>query len=60
MTWNKGSGDLRERSHTAKLSTAEQELKKSLEPVVVVHAFSPSTSEGTKSILLMINSAVKI
>ena len=30
--WNKRSGDLRERAYSAKLSTCEKELKKSLGP----------------------------
>ena len=36
--WNKGSGDLRARSHPAKFPACEKELKINLEP-----AFNPST-----------------
>lgn len=43
--WNKGSGDLRARSHPAKFPTCEKELKKSLEPGVMVHTFNPSTGK---------------
>lgn len=42
----KQSGDLREISHPAKFSTCKKELKKSLEPGVVRHAFNPSTEKA--------------
>jgi len=51
--WNKGSGDLRARSHPAKLPTcgkqlkkSEKELKKSLGLGMVVHTFDSSTQEA--------------
>ena len=47
--WNKGSGDLRARSHPAKFPTCEKELKKNLEPSVVVHAFIPRTDKAEVS-----------
>ena len=43
---NKGSGDLRARSHPAKLPSCEKELKKALGPGLVVHTFNPSTQEA--------------
>jgi hypothetical protein len=41
--WNKGSRDLRARSHPDKLSTCERELMKSLGTGMMVHTFNPST-----------------
>lgn len=51
--WNKGSGDLRPRSHPdklpileKKLKKSEKELKKSPGPGLVVHTFDPSAQEA--------------
>lgn len=48
------SGDLRRggESHPAKFLTFEKELKKRLQPGIVVYAFSPSTLEAEASIFL--------
>ena len=43
--WNKGSGDLRARSHPAKFPIFEKKLKKSLETGVAVYPFNPSTGK---------------
>lgn len=44
--WNKESGDLRARSYPTKLPIYKKELKKSLKPGLVMHAFNPSTGEA--------------
>ena len=44
--WNKGSGNLKARSHPAKFPTCEKELKKSLDPGVVGHSFNSSTGKA--------------
>lgn len=43
--WNKGSGNLRVRSNPAKFPNCNKELRKSLEPGTVVHAFNPGTGK---------------
>jgi hypothetical protein len=42
---NKGSGDLRVRSHPAKLLICKKELKKNLGPGLVVHDFNLRSQE---------------
>ena len=44
--WNKGSGDLRARFHSATFSTCKKELKRSLELGVVGHNFNINTGKA--------------
>ena len=44
--WTIGIGDLRARSHPDKFPICGKELKKSLEPLVVVLAFNPSPQKA--------------
>ena len=43
--WDKGSGDLRTRSHPDKFPSCGKKLKKNLEPGMVGHTFNPSAGK---------------
>ena len=47
--WDKGSGDLRAKSHSAKFSTYRKELKKTLRPGVVLYIFNEYEGVKVKS-----------